>query len=289
MELKDQQYEKSASELFLSLQHIYKDWDYRCLVPDSHKDPVKWRTYDMHGYRVAFDKKTLDEVATFKFDKYFNNWIDPNVFKAFTRNPAKYWKKGHGFPYVKKQRRPKENRGTSSVDCWKKCARLEMSSFARHCKRRGGFFKCCVTSWSLEIFEKTRNQLITDGLLKDKKSNRCKKRQHTARHPCRICNAEALCTTADPDHDKLMQTSKTKYKRQHKVCRAQSGLTRSHLQVGGVDQAFHSPIGLRLSWCQVGDGCTVGMCCVVHFRCSSVPGPENSLLSSAYFLTSLRN
>jgi hypothetical protein len=218
MELKDQQYDKSASELFLSLQHMYKDWDYRCLVPDSHRDPAKWRTYDMHGYRVAFNKKTLDQVETFKFDKYFNNWMDPKVFKAFARKPAKYWKKGYGFPYVKtRQHSTGSIEQSSAVQCWEKCARLEVSSFARQCKRKGGFMKCCVTSWSINIWEKTRNQLISDGLVKGKKSHLCKKHPYYMWTPCKICNAEPLCTSGDLISDKLKQTFKNKYKNRHRV------------------------------------------------------------------------
>jgi hypothetical protein len=220
MELKVHHYEKTASELFLSLQHIYKDWDYRCLVPDNHKDPSKWRTYDMHGYRAAYSKRTLGEVETFKHDKNFNNWIDPNVFESFTKNPAKYWKKGHGFPYVKMLRWKwvDKNPTTSSVDCWKRCAHLEVSLFARHCQRKGGFFKCCVSTWSLEIFEKTRNQLIADGLLHDKQSHRCKSKRYNMLEPCRVCSAEAVCTSKDPDDpSKTRQTSNKKYKKKHKV------------------------------------------------------------------------
>ena len=38
----------TASELFFSVQHIYKDWDYRCLVSYSHKDPTKLGSVSMH-------------------------------------------------------------------------------------------------------------------------------------------------------------------------------------------------------------------------------------------------
>ena len=57
LELKDQKNKETASEFLFSEQHIYKNWDYRCLVPNSHKDPTKWKTYEMHDYRRAFDKE----------------------------------------------------------------------------------------------------------------------------------------------------------------------------------------------------------------------------------------
>jgi hypothetical protein len=220
MELKDQHYKKTASELFLSLQHVYKEWDYRCLVPDSHKNPAKWRTYDMHGFRAAYSKRTLNLVETFKHNKNFNNWIDPNVLKSFTKNPAKYWKKGHGFHYAKMLRWKGVGKHptTSSVSCWKRCAHLEVSSFARHCKRKGGFVKCCVTTWNIGTFELSRNLLIEHGLLQDKQSHRCKTLQYNVVDPCRVCTAEILCTSKDPDDpSKLKQTTNTKYKKPHKV------------------------------------------------------------------------
>ena len=56
------------------MQQIYKDWDYRCLVPFSHKDPRKWKTYEMHDYRKAFSEEKLSKVQQFKYDNNFNNW-----------------------------------------------------------------------------------------------------------------------------------------------------------------------------------------------------------------------
>ena len=75
-----------ASELYLSLELIYKTWDYRCLVPYSHTNPEKWHTYDMHNYRAAFNKDMLKNVDTFKYDNNFNNWIDPKVMREYTRS-----------------------------------------------------------------------------------------------------------------------------------------------------------------------------------------------------------
>ena len=57
------------------------------MVPYSHKDPQKWKTYDMHEYRRAFSKEKLRSVAQYKYDNNFLNWVDPKVLK-FTKELA---------------------------------------------------------------------------------------------------------------------------------------------------------------------------------------------------------
>ena len=74
LKLEDQRNFVTASELFSSVQNMYKDWDYRCLVPYSNTDPKKWKTYDMHDYRKASSEKQLKEVDQFKYDNNFFNW-----------------------------------------------------------------------------------------------------------------------------------------------------------------------------------------------------------------------
>ena len=125
IELKDQTQQKTASELFSSLEHIYKKWDYRCLAPYSHKNPEKWRTYDMHAYREASNQKMYDKVDEFKFDINFNNWINPKVLARFVRNPQKAWKGAYGFPFTRgiKWDGVFVNTGDTSP-CWKRCAQL---------------------------------------------------------------------------------------------------------------------------------------------------------------------
>ena len=125
LELKDQKKEVMASELFSSLQHIFKSWDYRCLVPYSHKDPEKWKTYDMHGYRAASNQEMFDKVDTFKFEVLFNNWINPKVLAQFTKRVRKSWKRGYGFPYTTGVYWDghKINTGDASP-CWWHCAKL---------------------------------------------------------------------------------------------------------------------------------------------------------------------
>ena len=108
----------------MSLNHIYKDWDYRCLVPDSHQNPEKWRTYDVAKYRSAFDKESFSKVETFKHDKYFNNWIDPKVLKSFTSHPSKAWKRSYGFNNVNLCKWNGTIGTTYASRCWWKCAYL---------------------------------------------------------------------------------------------------------------------------------------------------------------------
>ena len=94
LELKDQTNKETASELlFNTEQRIYKNWDYRCLVPYSHKDPTKWKTYEMHDYRKAFSMAKLKSVDQYKYDNNFFNWVDPKVLKFFARQMKKAWKK----------------------------------------------------------------------------------------------------------------------------------------------------------------------------------------------------
>ena len=122
----------TASELFFSVQHIYKDWDYRCLVPYSDKNPNKWKTYDMHNYRKAFSEERLKRVDQYKYDNNFFNWNDPKVMKYFTKSTnslKKAWKKTYGFPYI----RPKTWGGKymspqNSTKCFEKCARYVSSN-----------------------------------------------------------------------------------------------------------------------------------------------------------------
>ena len=114
-----------ASELFLSLQSIYEKWDYRCLVPRSHKDPTKWKTYDMHKYRIAHSKETLREVETFKHDPNFNNFIDPKVLKEYAMHPKRTWKKSYGFPFTRNVYWDGKDTTTGDASsCWWQCAKL---------------------------------------------------------------------------------------------------------------------------------------------------------------------
>ena len=95
------------------------------MVPDSHPDPTKWQTYDMHTYRTAASSQTLAEVDTFQHDDNFNNWIDPKVFETYVKDPKKSWKSSYGFEHVFFSRWDGEDEEhTDSSLCWWKCAQL---------------------------------------------------------------------------------------------------------------------------------------------------------------------
>ena len=114
-----------ASELFLSEQSIYKKWDYRCLAPYSHEEPTKWKTYDMHAYRIAFTQEALNNVATFHHDPNFNNFIDPEVLQQYVKDPEGTWENSYGFPYTRAVYWDGNDTTTGDASkCWWRCAKL---------------------------------------------------------------------------------------------------------------------------------------------------------------------
>ena len=133
LELKDQKNSVTARDFFYSVQYMYKDWDYRCLVPYSDKDPTKWKTYEMHDYRKASSEEELKRVDQIKYNNNFFNWVDPKVLKYFTKsnkNIKKAWKKTFGFPYATAmpwEIDGKYKRQRNVTECFKKCARYVSS------------------------------------------------------------------------------------------------------------------------------------------------------------------
>ena len=101
--------------------------DNRCLVPYSHKDPTKWKTYEMHDYRKAFSEEALKKVDQFKYDNNLFNWEDPKVLKYFTKSrksAEKAWKKTYGYPYVRVNSWDGYANWElgNTTECFKKCA-----------------------------------------------------------------------------------------------------------------------------------------------------------------------
>ena len=125
----------TAREVFYSVQ-MWEE-DYRCLVPYSDKDPTKWKTYEMHDYRKAFNEKQLKKVDQFKYDNNFANLVDPKVLKYFirsTKSSKKAWMKTYGFPYVAHpyvtlSPTNETIKLTNSTKCLKKCARYVSSYY----------------------------------------------------------------------------------------------------------------------------------------------------------------
>ena len=91
----------------------------------------------------------------------------------------------------------------------------EVSKFARHCAKAGGFFKCCVSVWNLNCFEIARNKLVKEGLIKDKRTKTCKPGANP--DPCVVCKAEGVCTRRDIGTGEVQYIYQQKYKREHKV------------------------------------------------------------------------
>ena len=103
LKLKSQKNTLRANDLFFSNEHIYKNDDYHCLKPDSHKNKQKWRKYDMEKYRQAYNQETLEKVPTFKYDNMLYNFVNPKVFKSFTKNEKRgrrIWKRTYGYSYT---------------------------------------------------------------------------------------------------------------------------------------------------------------------------------------------
>ena len=112
-----------AGALFQTDALIYKSWDYRCLAPDSHSDPNKWKTYNMAALRAASNKAMLNSVETIKYDKNFNNWIDPEILKTFTKSRFENaWKKSYDFGRFVFLDHDKCER-----NCWKRITRGKVS------------------------------------------------------------------------------------------------------------------------------------------------------------------
>ena len=79
----------------------------------------------MHAYRTAASKEDLDRVDTFRFDKNYNNFWDPNVLENFVTNIGETWKESYGFRYTSPIRWDGKTFYSGDVTrCHVKCARL---------------------------------------------------------------------------------------------------------------------------------------------------------------------
>ena len=94
----------------------------------------------------------------------------------------------------------------------------EQSSFAKNCIKKGGFFKCCIQSYMLNIFETSRNSLIEDGLIKAKPTSMCKP-GWGKKDPCFTCHADAICTKMDILTGRAKHKFYKGYKKEHRVGR----------------------------------------------------------------------
>jgi len=129
---------------------FYKDNDERCLKPEysegkKPENPEKWDYYDPDEFYDATTQETLDKAKTYKFDKNFFNFEDPEVLYSFMDPKQKsIWRKTYGFDYVNIEdlkdptKKPMEE---SYVECERTRRR---SKFAQTCRKNGGFFNCCL-------------------------------------------------------------------------------------------------------------------------------------------------
>ena len=139
---------------------MYKENDYRCLKPKKNVPSKDWPHYEMEAYRKAKTESDLRKVKEIPFDINFFNWEDPEVWKAFTssrQNSIKVWKKTYGFDFVGIM--PGIGHETNSLSCQEHCLKEEFGSYAKKCRKDGGFFKCCVLKLTISIFETIRYEL----------------------------------------------------------------------------------------------------------------------------------
>ena len=94
--------------------------------------------------------------------------------------------------------------------------KMEDSKFAQNCRKKGGVFKCCVSNWEIQVYEKTRNTLIEEGLLKGVKTSRmCKPESNN--DPCSVCTLDVICTTKNVFTDAVKHTFYKGIKKHHQV------------------------------------------------------------------------
>ena len=125
---------------------MWKHYDYRCLNAKKSLHPENWPHFEMHGYRAAKTKSELKHVQEIKFDKYFFNFEDPNIFGEMVNgeNRENIWKSTYGFDFVSFN--DKKNSLLPWTECYKNCFESEFQSFAGKCKKKGGLFKCCLST-----------------------------------------------------------------------------------------------------------------------------------------------
>ena len=133
-----------TAKMSYKMNHLmWKKYDYRCLKPKTDTKPEKWPHYDMVAYRAAKTKEEMEKVKEIKFDKYFFNFEDTEVFEKMVKGKQreKIWKRTYGFDYVSFNYMKTKYIYTR---CFMNCLKAELKSFARKCRKKGGVFKCCL-------------------------------------------------------------------------------------------------------------------------------------------------
>ena len=160
----------TASVGFSTDKLMWKSYDFRCLKPKEGVPVEKWPHYEMHAFRGAKTKEELAKVVEIPFDKYFFNFEDPQVLNDLTdgtENGLHLWKKTYGFDWA--DWIPGHGEDANMFKLKEHCLEAEYGQYAQNCKRKGGFFKCCVVGFRLDQFHtiryrlKQRMNLIKDG------------------------------------------------------------------------------------------------------------------------------
>ena len=126
-------------------QRMYKQHDYRCLKPVKDNPAEEWPYYEMNGFRSAKAEEELRKVKEIKYDENFFNFEDPKVFRKFTsmKTGRKLWKQTYGFDFVSINKY--STHPIDAYQCIRNCFQASFAKFANNCRRKGGFFKCCLT------------------------------------------------------------------------------------------------------------------------------------------------
>ena len=153
---------------FSTDMRMYKSYDFRCLKPKDGVPIEEWPHYEMHGYRAAKTVEELEKVKEIPFDKFFFNFEDPNILKAMTDGTEKglhLWKQTYGFDWADWSLGHGAN--VSFYENRKHCLLAEYGKFAQECKKKGGFFKCCIQALRMDQFHRIRYELKKRKLIKE--------------------------------------------------------------------------------------------------------------------------
>jgi len=86
----------SAAELyfpdFIAPAKSYENFG--CLNPRSHDEPEQWGTYDPQELNSAMTEEELESVKTYKYERMFENYEDPQVIKELSANTTRMSSKG---------------------------------------------------------------------------------------------------------------------------------------------------------------------------------------------------
>jgi len=218
---------------FDSHGRLYKKNDFRCLKPDSKRKPEKWSHYNMEEYRSAKTEEDLKKVKEIKHDKYFFNFEDPEIYKQMMhlKKGPKIWRKTFGFDFA--------SLDMFSFKCHSYCYKAEKRKFAKKCRKKNGFFKCCYSIFGLGIFEDIRHSLYDKQLLKGKPPKKVCVQQTGNATNCDMCGVTEMCSTKNIFTGLVKHEYKTSAKR------------RPQYDIGGGDKTG----GLRHWICNVFHTC----------------------------------